>query len=141
MLPQQLPVKSAVLSIQLLRYAVAGVANNGIAYVIYLLLAHLLDSPKIAMSITYVGGMTVGFFINRSWVFKNNNAQDGIAWADVIKYVIAHAGGYGLNYIILHYFVDVMGYPHPIVQAASILVVAGFLFTVFRYFVFSGKPK
>ncbi len=130
-----------MLSKQLLRYAIAGVTNNGIAYAIYLLLAHLLDSPKIAMSITYVGGMTAGFFINRIWVFKNQNAQDGIAWVDVIKYLIAHACGYGLNYTVLHYFVDVLGYPHPIVQAVSILVVAAFLFTVFRYFVFSTKPK
>jgi putative flippase GtrA len=130
-----------VLSKQLLRYAIAGVTNNGIAYGIYLLLAHLLDSPKIAMSITYVGGMTAGFFINRSWVFKNQNSRDGIAWLDVIKYLIAHAGGYGLNYLILHYFVDVLAYPHPLVQAVSILIVAAFLFTVFRYFVFSAKSK
>jgi putative flippase GtrA len=130
-----------LLSQQLLRYAIAGFTNNGIAYIIYIGLAALLESPKIAMSMTYFGGMVVGFFLNRSWVFKNQNAQSGIAWTEVIKYLMAHAGGYGLNYLILHYFVDVLGYPHPIVQAASILIVAAFLFTVFRYFVFSTKPK
>ena len=128
-----------MLSRQLLRYAIAGVTNNGIAYLLYLLLAHWFGSPKIAMSITYVGGMTAGFFINRSWVFKNNNSVHGVAWLSIIKYLMAHACGYGLNYIILHYFVDVLHYPHPVVQAASILVVAAFLFTVFRYFVFPAK--
>ena len=128
-----------MLSRQLLRYAIAGITNNAIAYILYLLLAHWLGSPKIAMSITYIGGMTAGFFINRSWVFKNNNSQHGVAWLSVIKYGIAHACGYGLNYIILHYFVDICHYPHPVVQAASILVVAAFLFTVFRYFVFPAK--
>ena len=130
-----------MLSKQLLRYVIAGVTNNGIAYVIYLGLAHWLESPKVAMSITYVGGMTAGFFINRGWVFNNGNTAEGIAWSSVIKYLIAHACGYGINYLILHYFVTVAGYPHPLVQAASIVVVAAFLFTMFRYFVFAARSK
>ena len=42
-----------------------------------------------------------------------------------------------LNLGILAIFVDHFGYAHQWVQAAAIMIVAGFLFFAFKYFVFA----
>ena len=44
--------------------------------------------------------------------------------------------GYLLNFVILLTFVDRLGYTHQWVQAAAIIIVAGFLFITFKYYVF-----
>jgi uncharacterized membrane protein (GlpM family) len=47
-----------------------------------------------------------------------------------------HASGYLCNLAILRVFVDRLGYPHQIVQAVAIFVVAAYLFLAFKMFVF-----
>lgn len=54
-----------------------------------------------------------------------------------VRYVIAHCIGYLINLSILILMVDKFGYPHQWVQAAAIFIVAGFLFLMFKFFVFT----
>jgi hypothetical protein len=44
--------------------------------------------------------------------------------------------GYLLNLFILLVFVDYFGYTHQVIQGIAIFIIAGFLFLVFKYFVF-----
>ena len=120
---------------QLVRYALVGVTSNAAIYFVYLLITYLGVAPKTAMTLVYIVGGCVGFVGNRKWTFAHRGGLSSAA----LRYVLAHIFGYLLNFLILFTFVDCLGYAHQWVQAAAILVVAGFLFIIFKYFVFSKK--
>ena len=122
---------------QVLRYAVVGIANNSIGYLIYLLLTHLGAAPKLTMTLLYCAGATLGYAGNRRFTF----AHRGNVMASGQRYLVAHFLGYLMNLAILIVFVDRLGYPHQWVQAAAIFIVAVFLFIAFKFFVFTGPDS
>lgn len=120
---------------QLIRYGLVGVASNAAIYFVYLLITYLGVEPKIAMTLVYIIGASIGFIGNRKWTFAHSGASSSAA----LRYVSAHLFGYLLNFLILFTFVDRLGYAHQWVQAMAIIIVAGFLFVIFKYFVFHEK--
>lgn len=121
--------------IQVVRYGVVGVINNFLGYLIYLGLTWRWLDPKAAVSLLYPIGVIIGYFGHAKYSFSyQGSATDG-----VVRYAIAHCIGYGLNILILWAFADKMYFPHQVVQAVAIIVVAGALFILFRFFVFTRK--
>jgi putative flippase GtrA len=118
---------------QLLRYGIIGLVSNLTGYIVYLLITHFGVAPTIAMTILYLVGAVIGFFGNKNLTFAH---KGGVLGAGV-RYVVAHCFGYLINLSILVFMVDVLGYPHQWVQAAAIFIVAGFLFLMFKFFVFA----
>lgn len=118
---------------QLIRYGLLGVASNAVIYFIYLTLTYLDVEPKTAMTLVYVIGVSIGFIGNRKWTFSHRGDPSRAA----LRYVLAHIFGYMLNFLLLFTFVDHLGYAHQWVQAMAIIIVAVFLFVVFKYFVFA----
>lgn len=123
--------------LQLIRYGLVGLASNAAIYFIYLLITYLGMEAKSAMTLVYVLGATIGFVGNRKWTFAHRGDSSSAA----LRYVLAHLCGYLMNFLILYLFVDRLGYAHQWVQAAAIVIVAGFLFVVFKYFVFNEKIR
>ena len=121
--------------LQLIRYGLVGVASNAAIYLVYLLLTYLGMEAKSAMTLVYLIGASIGFVGNRKWTF----AHRGDSRSAALRYVLAHVFGYMLNFLILYTFVDRFGYAHQWVQAAAIIIVAAFLFVIFKYFVFNEK--
>lgn len=117
---------------QLIRYGLVGVVSNLTIYCVYLLVTYLGVEPKKAMTLVYIIGASIGFMGNRNWTF----AHRGDYSSAVLRYVLAHLSGYTLNLLILFTFVDRIGFAHQWVQATAIMIVAGFLFIAFKYFVF-----
>ena len=117
---------------QLVRYGLIGAVTNLALYLFYLLITYLGIAPKTAMTISYSAGTFVGFVGHRKWTFAHKGALLGSG----ARYLIAHLFGYLINFLILLIFVDRLGYSHRRVQAAAIILVAGFLFVTFRYLVF-----
>lgn len=122
-------------ALQLFRYGIVGLATNFAGYLLYLIITYFGVPPKGAISILYPLGATIGFFGNRKWTFDYQGGQATV----VMKYVLAHGFGYILNFLILHVGVNLWGYPHQGVQAIAILIVTGFLFVSFKYFVFASS--
>lgn len=120
---------------QLVRYGFVGVASNLIIYFVYFLITYLGAEPKKAMTLVYFAGAILGFVGNRKWTF----AHRGDSTRTIVRYAIAHLLGYCLNFVILFAFVDRLNYAHQRVQAVAIVVVAGFLFVIFKYYVFPRK--
>ncbi len=121
------------------RFGVIGVANNLLGYLIYLLVTNMGVDHKLAMSILYIVGASIGYVGNKKWTFKHQ----GRVLSSASRYALAHFFGYLLNLALLLFFVDGLGYRHEFVQGAAIFLVAVFLFLMFRYFVFreaSNKP-
>jgi putative flippase GtrA len=117
---------------QLIRYGLVGAASNASLYFVYLLITYFGVEPKKVMTVLYIVGAFLGFIGHRKWTFTHKGALLGSG----ARYFIAHLFGYLINFLILLTFVDRLGYSHQWVQAAAIIVVAGFLFVTFRYFVF-----
>jgi putative flippase GtrA len=114
-------------------YAALGFAINAAGYGAYLGLTELRASPHAAMSFVYACGALLGFFSYRKLVFTHQGAL-----ADAgLKYLAAQVGGYGLNYVMISFFVGKLGIAHQFVQAAAIVTVAVFLFLACKFFVFA----
>lgn len=119
--------------LQLIRYGMVGLVSNLAIYLLYLLGTFLGAEPKKAMTLLYIVGASVGFIGNRKWTFTHYGAFTKTA----LRYVVSHILGYLLNYVILFTFIDILEYTHQGVQAVAIVAVAGFLFILFKYYVFS----
>ncbi len=117
---------------QLIRYGLVGAATNLVMYAVYLLITYLGVEPKKTMTLLYVIGASIGFIGHRKWSF----AHTGNATKAIARYTITHLSGYFLNWMILFVFVDQLGYAHQLVQGVTIFIIAGYLFIVFKYFVF-----
>lgn len=117
---------------QLVRYGLVGVMSNLIMYLIYLLITYLGVEHKVAMTLIYLFGASFGFISHRDWTFGFSNASSNAT----ARYITAHLFGYMLNFLVLYVGVDYLGYAHQWVQVGAIIIVSGFLFTVFKYFVF-----
>jgi len=125
-------VRGRALFPTLFRYALIGLVSNACGYGVYILVTWLGVPPLIAMSLLYSIGALIGFVGNRKWAFSHK----GKALPSLVRYWITHCMGYGLNFAMLRVFSDHLGYPHQLVQAVAVFVVAGFLFIMYRLFVF-----
>ena len=117
---------------QFARFAVVGVLSNLFLYGIYILLTLAALEPRVAMSITYAGGVLFAFFLNRHWTF----AHRGPKTSALTRYVVVYALGYVFNYLMLSILVDDVGYPHEIVQACLIVILAAAFFLAQKFWVF-----
>jgi putative flippase GtrA len=76
--------------------------------------------------------MIINFFGSRSYIFMHEGSLRGAS----VRYVAVAAIGYLINIGLFILLIDNLGYPHKWVQIAAILIVAGYLFLSFKYFVF-----
>lgn len=122
------------LGAQLLRYGIVGVGTNLAGYMVYLALTWVGAEPKLAMSGLYAMGVGVSFALNRRWTFGHR----GRVGPAGLRFGVAHLLGYAINLGMLAILHDALGWPHELVQALAVIVVAGFLFVAMRVFVFAG---
>ncbi|WP_223453204.1 MULTISPECIES: GtrA family protein [unclassified Pseudomonas] len=118
---------------QVFSYALIGLLTNLTGYTLYLLLTYFGSTPKLTMTALYSIGALIGFFANRSFTFRH----DGHVGKAGVRYLLAQLLGCLLNLLLLSLFVDWLDFPHQIVQAIAIVVVAIFLFVLSRFFVFA----
>ncbi len=121
---------------QLVRYGVVGLMTNFAGYLIYVLVTWLWLEPKMAITTLYPVGVLMGYFGHARYSF----GYKGGTGSGLLRFLIAHAIGYLANLALLYVFTDRLRYPHQAVQAAAIVVVAGILFLLFRFFVFPAAP-
>lgn len=117
---------------QVIRYGVVGVLNNLLGYFIYLLVTFLWLDPMVAISLLYPVGAFTAYFGHSKYAFSYQGKHSHA----LVRYMVAHLIGYGVDVSMLYIFWEKLAFPHQIVQAAAIFVVAGVLFLLFRYFVF-----
>lgn len=122
---------------ELVRYGVVGVSVNVVGYLVYLAIARLGVPPTVAMSIVYFVAVCAGFLANRRITFDHRGHLGSAA----IRYLWTQLGGYLIDLFLLVVFVDGLGYPHEIVQAVAVFVVAAYLFVMLKVFVFRPTPQ
>ncbi len=117
---------------QFTRYLIVGLVSNAILYLGYLGLTAFGMGHKLAMTALYVLGVWQTFFFNRSWSFQDTGSIQGV----FVKYAAVYGMGYVINWSLLWLFVDELGLPHQVVQGILIFVVAIFIFSSLRFWVF-----
>lgn len=120
---------------QVSRYGIIGVLNNLLSYFIYILLTWCWFDPKVVITIMYPIAAAIGYVGHRKYTFTYGGHHS----YTLVRYVIAHLVGYGTNIALLYLFWNQLGYPHQVVQALTVVFLAGVLFLLFRYFVFSER--
>lgn len=120
---------------QLFLYGITGVVLNLFGFVLYLLITRFGVEPKLAMTCLYGVGVVTSFFANKYLVFRRQYA----GYEVFIKFCMAHIVGYIINFLLLYYFYNLLGFAHEIVQFVAMFLVALYLFVVFKLLVFH-KP-
>lgn len=119
------------------KFAIVGVANNIIGYLIFVILSLSGTSAIPAMVVSYCTGMFISFFGNRSFTF----GHQGRNREAILRFIVVNAVGLALNAAILWLFVDKIGFPQIPVQLLAIGCVAVFTFTLMRAWVFQNRAK
>jgi len=118
--------------LQLLRYAIIGVAANASLYAAYLVLNALGVGHLLAMTVTYCTSVLCTFLFNRRWTFDHRGKLPAAA----MRYGLVYVLGYIFNFGALALLVDGIGLPHAPVMAALIIISAALIFLAQKYWVF-----
>lgn len=121
------------ISKQMARFIFVGAFNNIILYVAYIYITFLGVDHKYAMTLVYIVGVMIGFMLNRKWTFK----YDGHINKAFLKYFFLYMWGYIINLGALFLMVDILYYPHQIVQLVVSILLAIMFFLLQRFWVFS----
>ena len=120
---------------QLFRYGMVGASINFLLYVGYLMAVKSGLEPKISMSILYLVGVGIGFYSHQQWTYRYDGADK---WT-LFRFLTSHLIGYLVNFAMLAFLVENLGWPHQWIQAFAIIVVAVILFILFKFWVFPRK--
>ena len=120
---------------QIVRYGLVGMLVNLMGYLIYLLITWLWLEPRLSITLLYPIGAVTAYFGHARYSFIYNGRHSH----GIVRYIIAQLSGYGVNIAMQSVFFDWLKYPHQLVQAVAIVVVASTLFLLFRYFVFPNR--
>ena len=118
---------------QLLRFGFVGIASNGVLYVFYLAMTNQAIDHKVAMTIAYVLGVIQTFVLNKKWSFEDKGSGPKSFLRYVWVYVLIYV--FGLSFLAI--LVDVIGFPHQIVQGINIIVCGVLSFALQKYWVFN----
>ena len=124
-------------TLQFVRYVFVGIILNLLGYLIYLGLTWLGVPPKIVVTIFYPLAALNGYFIHARYTF----AYSGSHRSGLVRYVVAHVFGFLSNLVLLFVGVDILDYPHQLVQLVAIFAVAGQLFVTFKLFVYKSDSR
>ncbi|MEO0772033.1 MAG: GtrA family protein [Pseudomonadota bacterium] len=117
---------------QMVKFGVVGLTTNAIGYLLYLALTAFVLPPKLTMTLLYIVGTTLSYLGNHRFTFQ----QEGTKPRTIMAFCVVSFCGWALNYALLAFFSDHLGYAHQLVQAVAIFIVAGFLFVALKLFVF-----
>lgn len=122
---------------QFLRFAVVGVSNTVIFFLVYTLLVQVFGVwYLLASAIGFVAGAINGFLLNRSWTFRGHrgDALTPVRWG------VVQSCGLGLDEALLYLLVKGAGMDKLVAQAVAIGVVVVVTFVANRAWTFRMSP-
>ncbi|WP_038170023.1 GtrA family protein [Tomitella biformata] len=120
---------------QPIAFAIVGVANTVIGYVLFVLWSWVLDDDRLyqlAVILAYSVSVLIAFVLHRTLVFRVR----GHVLRDLIAFIGVNSGGLALNLVLVTVAVSTLGAPPLPAQAVVMLLVAGISFFGHRYISF-----
>jgi putative flippase GtrA len=118
--------------VALVRFGAVGLLSNVLLYVGYLAITALGMGHKSAVSVLYCVGVLQSFALNKRWTFRH----EGAVRNTLARYWMVYLAAYPLNLLLLAVLVDVAGFPHQMVQAVLVALIAALTFVVQKFWVF-----
>ena len=119
------------------KYAIVGVANVTIDFVLYGLLVWLGVWYGAAKSLSLIVATLNGYTFNRVWTFRAGRYRH----STLARYVGVQGIGLALNLALLGLLVEVLGLGPVIAQLIAIPVVCTFTFLANRLWTFGGDVR
>ena len=116
------------------RYLLVGLFLNILGYSLYIGLTQLGFNPVSAMSSTYAIFLYLSFYMHKNFTFIESTPSPSKS-----IFLMIHASAYILNLSLLYFFVYFFGFPHYLVQAIAIGVVAVYLYLLLNFTVFKER--
>jgi putative flippase GtrA len=105
---------------QFIKFALVGILNSAIQYLVFLLIYRLFGFQYLSASIIgYVAGMTNSYFLNRRWTFASRNQR---LLPELGRFVVVNLISLGANLGLLFLLVST-GLMVP--QWAQVLAITG----------------
>jgi putative flippase GtrA len=106
--------------VQFIKFAVVGVLNSAIQYLVFLFLYRFTGTQYLLASIIgYVAGMTNSYILNRRWTFGSRNQK---RLTELARFVAVNLISLGVNLGLLFLLVSIGGMAP---QWAQVLAIAG----------------
>lgn len=117
---------------ELIRYGVVGLASNGLAFGIYILITYLGVAPEVTAAGIYLVGASSSYLGNYKWTFASKNHH----FSTLPKFVVAHILGLSIQLLLISYLYRKIGLSHQLAQLVTIGCVAIILFLSYKYYVY-----
>lgn len=111
---------------EVIRYGLIGIALNLFWYIVYLYAVRNGFQPKLVVILCYPLSISLSLIIQSTITFKRRIST--LNKKTVLIYVILYIIGLALNIALLEVFYKIIGIRHELVQASSVVLVAGYLF-------------
>lgn len=119
----------------IIKYGIIGASSNILAYLLYLFLTSSGVPPITSMTAIYCATIVATFFLNGKWAFT----QSRLNKVHLFRYVATYGIGYILNFSLLKLIHYKLEFGHQVAQGISILLVAIFIFTLQKHWVFKSS--
>lgn len=111
---------------EFLRFLIVGGTNTVVAYGLYIVLLHWLRY-ELAFSLAYLVGISVGFFMNTLFVFRQKPSRRA-----ALRYPLVYVVQYLLSLLVLRVAVDHLGVPPWLALAFAIAATIPVTFALSR---------
>ncbi|MDD9266610.1 GtrA family protein [Paenibacillus sp. GCM10023248] len=120
---------------QELKFAIVGLINTGISFIIYAILAFYNVNYIIALIISYLVGIISSFMLNSKWTFKTSDKTQIKA---ILKFVMVYVLNLAINSLLLIILVDYFGGNKILSQLLALVLTTAFSFYGHKYWTFKG---
>ena len=122
------------LSKQFLKYVIVGLLGTGLDFLIlFLLVEHLHLFYLLAALISILIVFWISFSLNKYWTFSK---KEGNYFRQMLKYLLAHSVGIGINLAILTILVEIFGFWYILAKVIATTAVLAWNFLVTKKWVF-----
>lgn len=118
---------------KILKYYGAGLLANVVAYAVFVLFVYIRLGDVYSMTIAFVVGHVLSFYMNRKHVFKS---QKPLARSFVLT-VSAIVFAYVLNVLAIYVMCDLYGFSSYYVQALTVILISVLLYLINSIFIHS----
>jgi putative flippase GtrA len=119
---------------ELVRYLIAGVANNVVGYGAFLVALKWLQLPaQVSNAVAYAVGLQVAFLLNRFFVFRGSSINARTS----MRFLVAFAVSFGINQGALLALTEGIGMAPEIAQLFAMAVYMAVFYLLNKYLVWS----
>jgi len=107
---------------------------NLTGYIAFVVLVRNGLDPKISISFLYPVMVALSYFLYGNLVFHGEYSKNSL-----FKFIITHISGYLANLLLLFIFIDIFALTHELSQLIAMVIVALYLFLIFKFVVFTNQ--